>query len=265
MAEFSDMYLSDFLAAVALLLLVFTLAKLLRVTYQLRRPRMVLGLLGLIALSALAHFLDGGRLTGEIQGYTSLLGLVLRGGALVASILLASRWSWLFGRTRLTQPHEEMPRSLAVALESVRDLTAVRTELEARSTLLTVRTKRLAGAFAAARVVAAQWKIETGEVEWEIGYPLVAELMGLDHARLTSMQLLLSEADAHRLRQVCRCAMEGENSRIEFESKIAGSPDRSIRLSAEAQPAVKGEPASVVGMFRIVPVDVSGAPPSPPR
>lgn len=164
----------------------------------------------------------------------------------------------VFDREALERAYEEERRSRF-------ELEAERAELESRSAQLTLKYRRISDAIAATYVIALQWKVESGEVEWEVGYSSAAHHLNLPHASFDHWRVFLDASGIEQLKSESRQAIRNNGGRLEFAKKIAGPPDRNIRLSAMAVPEVKGEPASMVGMMRVVVCEPTPDPPLPPR
>lgn len=160
---------------------------------------------------------------------------------------------------------EALERAYAQERRARLELEAERVELESRSALLTLKHRRISSAFSATYVIALQWQVSSGKIEWEIGYAPAAHHLNMPHASFGNWSVFLDARALDLLERASRHAIQDNGGRLEFEAKITGSSHRSIRLSAMAVPEVRDEPVSLVGMMRIVVCEPTHDPPSPPH
>lgn len=131
------------------------------------------------------------------------------------------------------------------------ELTALRDEIEGRAAVMTARARKLDAAIASAGVVACRWEIETGIIEWQIGF---AELARATSSRIGQQfhnwEQAIGPESAARLRDASLRSAETETT-LDFQTTIASTNDFNIRLSASPEPPVAGQPRYMVGMFRL--------------
>jgi hypothetical protein len=200
------------------------------------------------AVDALMFYYPVYRALGVIKAATALISLTT---ALVLIRSLPAVLAWPSVQAANAELNGAVERELAVR----HDLERARTELEARSAILSQRSRRINVALSGLRALACQWVAQTGHIEWEIGYDELATELALPAREFRSWMNLLDERDVARLRDACRQAREHPHESITFEASVAGSSRYLLRLGARAEPEVRGEPPTMVGLLRILPKD----------
>jgi len=136
------------------------------------------------------------------------------------------------------------------------ELEKVRSELEARSSELSVHRHRINNAMEASMVLACQWTVDTGEFIWEIGAPRWITELQIDttERHIRSWNLVFPPAEFARFVAECREAAASE-SVLNFEAQVKTRSGKNflIRVSAVADRKVKGAPRTATGMSRLIP------------
>ncbi len=187
-----------------------------------------------------------------IYRFGGVLKAVTAGVSLLTAIVLVRAMPAILGAPAILRERDSLKDNLDVERQTTVLLSEERERMAKRSAELTSRTRRLAEAFAAGRVVALRWRVADGEVLWEIGMGETSHLCGLSNAEsFQNWRRLLSEPDAKRLRETA--ATCEQNKAIEFEAPVKERPDMVLRLTATPDPAVSGEERTATGMFRLIP------------
>ncbi|MBX3386777.1 MAG: hypothetical protein KF768_09415 [Phycisphaeraceae bacterium] len=214
-------------------------------------PRLLLLFVAFILACGLTHLCDAMmfyhpayRLLGVMKAATAAV-------SLATAVVLIANLPELISLPSVRRANRALTQAVAQADSLRAELETARREQEERSTQLTLRNRRMTAALDAARVVAVQWSADTNAVRWELGYAGLARALGLPSQEFGSWQDLLAPDEARRLVGACRAHAAGGH--LTFESTIAGSPSVRLRLSALAEPHVRGEPPSMTGMFRLIP------------
>ncbi len=204
------------------------------------------------ALDALMFYHPIYRVLGVVKAVTAVV-------SFTTAVVLIRSLPWLLTLPSIQSANTELRGVLTRESALRAELERARNELEIRTATLSQRSRRLSDALAGLRGLSCQWVAETGHVEWEIGYDALATDLGLPAREFRSWSNLLDERDVKRLRDACLLAHERPDEPITFEATMAGSPRHTLRLGARAEPQVRGEPATMVGVLRIIRRDqVSG-------
>lgn len=185
------------------------------------------------------------RLAGLVKAVTAVV-------SVVTAIVMVRSLPWLLALPDVQAVNDQLRAALAREERTREELSEARTALERRSSEMTQRLRRKTAALAGARAVACRWEVESGRVDWQIGFVESCRQSGLpDTMRFQTIGDLLTPPDAARLCQAMRkAAASGEH--IEFEGDLAIGNGRRIRLGATAEPPVDGQPRYMTGMFRLL-------------
>lgn len=139
-------------------------------------------------------------------------------------------------------------RSLAHELESAHQV------LEQRTSQLVVREHRMRGAAGAAKACALAWEAATGRIVWEIGYAEAMRSAGVGwKSDLVAWTDLIGE-DASRALQTASEEAIADNRVLHRRFDLLGHEGVwDIRVTATPDARVKGEPATLSGMFGLIP------------
>lgn len=149
------------------------------------------------------------------------------------------------------QKNQELAREIDRGRGEIRELSSARDSIEKRTAMLTSRLRRVSEAFAAARTVACRWKLETGEIEWEVGYDETARRAGLVVKEpLKRWEGLIGAAGWEAMRAASLEAAR-DGSVMQYDSPEIAEGVR-MRLAASADPTVEGQPRTMTGMFRFL-------------
>jgi len=228
--------------------LVFTLARRRDVPF----PGIVALFVAFIVACGITHAADAMmfyhplyRLLGVIKAITAIV-------SLTTAVILIRSLPALLALPSIQTSNRDLKAALERESSLRHELERARSELEARTAALSQRSRRMNSALVALRGLACEWAVETGRVEWEIGYDQLATELGLPAREFRSWDGLLDERDVERLRDLCRRARERPLDPLTFEASMAGSPRHVLRLGARVEPEVRGEPATMVGVVRIM-------------
>ena len=168
----------------------------------------------------------------------------------LTAVVLVRRFPSLLSLPRMRDEKEALEHTLAAERGSAASLADARLELEARNSELTLRLRRAMTAMNAAEACACRWDVATGTVDWEKGYAHMQRLHGGGlPATFTSWADLIGPEAADRLLAMCRDVCERDEP-LEFQlNEIL--PGRDLRMRALAEPPVRGQERTMVGMFRI--------------
>lgn len=132
------------------------------------------------------------------------------------------------------------------------EVSAARDALERRSAEMTQRVRRTSAALSSALAVACQWRADTGDVLWEIGYPETCRRAGISSfGTFRSIRDLFVDEDATRLEQLV-ASTSPEDPAIVFEGRLRADSSRMLRMSARREEDVNGIPLTMTGMFRVL-------------
>ncbi|MDX2114767.1 MAG: hypothetical protein SFZ24_03990 [Planctomycetota bacterium] len=244
--------ISDLLIFVAYSAIPLGLAVVLIRRRDLPFPWLVALFVSFILSCGVTHAVDALMFEWPIYRFLGLMKLLTAAVSLTTAAVLVRTLPFVLSLPSIQKANEE----LAEAIDRERllrgELEQARTEVEARSTQLTVRNRRFATALAAARVVALQWDVPTGQVVWELGYGNLAQRLGLEKNALRSWSDLLDAQHVEQLRALCERAVSAGVEAVDFEAPIVGQRGVTLRMSAAVEPQVKGESLSMVGMLRVL-------------
>lgn len=215
-------------------------------------PRIITLFVAFIMACGIAHAVDAAMFYYPIYRFLGVVKAVTALVSLTTAVVLMRSLPALMALPSVQSANEGL--KAAIERESVvrRELERARSELEMRTAVLSQRSRRISTALTALRGLACQWVVDTGRVEWEIGYDELATDLNLQAREFRSWSNLLDERDVARLRDMCRDAHEHPHEPVTFEATMAGSPRYLLRLGARAEPEVRGEPATMVGVLRIL-------------
>lgn len=219
-------------------------------------PRVLALFVVFILSCGLSHLVDAMMFYWPVYRFLGVVKAVTAVASISAAVVLIGSLHSVLHVPSVRRANEALELALKREQEVRAQLEAARVELESRSSELTIKGRRLKSALNASLVIACRWGIDTGRVEWEMGYAHAATALGMRVTEFTDWHQLLDEADVAGLAAACHGAVKSGKTMV-FEGKIAGAPHLRMRLSGSAEPEVKGTPAIMVGMFRVMP---SGAP-----
>lgn len=214
-------------------------------------PRLLLLFVAFILACGLTHLCDALMFYQPMYRFLGLMKAFTAAVSLTTAVVLIANLPELLALPSVRRANRQLSEALAQASLLRTELESSRQELEERSTQLTVRNRRMASALDATHVVALQWVVESGVVRWDLGFANAVRKLQLPTAEFANWSNLLSADDAARLARACAHAVE-HGGHLTFEATIAGPPSVALRLSAMADPQVRGEPATMTGMFRFI-------------
>lgn len=197
------------------------------------------------AVDALMFYYPIYRLLGLVKAITGVV-------SFTTAIVLIQALPGLLSLPSIKTANEELRAGYQREIGLREDLERARTELELRTATLSQRSWRLGRALTGTRALACQWESESGQIEWEIGYDELATELDLPAREFRSWSSILDERNVGRLRDACAAARECRPDPVTFETPLAGAPRCLMRLAMAAEPEVRGEPATMVGLARIV-------------
>lgn len=157
--------------------------------------------------------------------------------------------------------HRDAETELAQRRSKDEKLETARSQLEERGAMLTVRDRRLRRAMNAATAGAVGWKIETGEIEWEVG---LRELLGdppVPSPTNDTWAKLIGPENAERVRAESEHASRtGGQAVIELPVTLASGGRGVIRIRAHADPGAAGESPTMSGLVGVIATDATPEP-----
>jgi hypothetical protein len=197
------------------------------------------------AIDAMMFYYPIYRFLGVIKAVTAIV-------SFTTAVVLIRALPDVLGLPSIQSANTDLKAALERESSLRHELERARSELENRTATLSQRSRRLTTALASLRGLACQWVVETGHIEWEIGYDELATELNLPAREFRSWANLLEERDVARLRVMCSEARAQPREPITFEANMAGSSRHQLRLGARVEPEVRGEPAMMVGVLRIL-------------
>jgi len=193
------------------------------------------------------------RLSGLVKAITavvSLLTAVVVIRALPEAVALPS----------VRRANTDLQAALVRERTLARELESAHQTLEDRTSLLAVREHRMRGAAGAAKACALAWDVESGRIVWEIGHAEAMRSAGLGwQGELTHWTDLVGETGARSLQRASEEAL-AENRVLHRRFDLLGHEGVwDIRVTATPDARVKGEPATMTGMFGLMPATDSRA------
>lgn len=215
-------------------------------------PRILALFVAFIMACGITHAVDGLMFYYPIYRFLGVVKAVTAVVSFTTAVVLIRSLPALLTVPSIQSANADLKGAVARETSLRHELERARSDLELRTATLSQRSRRMSTALGSLRGLACQWVVRTGQVEWEIGYDELATELGLPAREFRSWSALLDERDVQRLRDVCLLACEQRQEPITFEAPMAGSPRHLLRLGARAEPAVRGEPATMVGVLRIM-------------
>jgi hypothetical protein len=103
------------------------------------------------------------RLAGLVKAVTAVV-------SVVTAIVMVRSLPWLLALPDVQAVNDQLRAALAREERTREELSEARTALERRSSEMTQRLRRKTAALAGARAVACRWEVESGRVDWQIGF-----------------------------------------------------------------------------------------------
>lgn len=189
---------------------------------------------------------------------------VYRLSALVKAVTAAVSWATVFALIRvmpeaialpsLKATNERLQSEVEAREAAQRKMERGREEIEERSSLLTLRDRRIRSALGASGATAAQWEIEGGRILWELSAaaPSDERASPIDgHERWSQ---IIGPPGAADLERELRAAAAGSGH---FEGALEVTrPDGSsavLRMSADVDQPEAGKPRTATGLWRLLP------------
>lgn len=141
--------------------------------------------------------------------------------------------------------------ALAAERTMFAELTTLRDEIEGRAAVMTARARKLDAAISSAGVVACRWEVESGAIDWQIGFAdLARSTRAVVGPEFVSWEEAIGTENAAALRERSRiAAVKGQT--LDFQTSIRGSTELVLRMSASPEAPVAGQPRFMIGMFRL--------------
>ena len=153
----------------------------------------------------------------------------------------------------LRQDNDALRREIERHASTAQALAATRDELEARSSQLTRKDRRIKDAMAAADACALRWEPDSGRVVWAVGFEHCFELCESPIRPFEDWSMLLEPEQFERLRSE---AMAAHANARALETMLTvrrrGGDSIQIRVAASPTTASEGEASQMTGMFRVL-------------
>lgn len=155
---------------------------------------------------------------------------------------------------RIKKTNEQLADALAREQALSQQLACAQEELEKRNAMLAVREHRMRNAVGAAKACALSWDVESGSILWHLRFHEAMRSAGLNWTNdLHHWNELISQDYADDFRAAVVEAMQSQrvvHRRFDLRGH-EGTWD--IRMTATPDPPVTGQPATMSGMFGLVP------------
>lgn len=150
--------------------------------------------------------------------------------------------------------HADLEAALVRERALAHDLESARRAAEQRTSQLAVREHRMRAAASAAKACFVAWEADSGRIVWEIGFAEAMRGAGLSWNRdLTHWSQLIGEQGAAALRSVALDSVSAHRCLYRRLGLLGSEGVWDLFVSAKADPPVKGEPATLTGVFGVVP------------
>jgi hypothetical protein len=238
-----------FLAYVAIPI---SLALVVRRRRDLPQPRVWILFALFIFSCGLTHLIEASIFWHPWYRLSALLKVITALVSVATAVVLARALPDIIATPGIHRLNSRLRAALATERTLSGQLATARKQLEDRTALMTGRARKIDAALAAAGVVACRWRIDTGEVDWEIGFGGVSRgVRAIVGREFTTWAAIIGQEAAEGLRDAARRAAE-HNRTLDFQAHVLGS-EFVLRMSGSPEPAVAGQPREMIGMFRLFP------------
>ncbi|MBL0921123.1 MAG: hypothetical protein IBJ10_03225 [Phycisphaerales bacterium] len=148
--------------------------------------------------------------------------------------------------------NRQLTAEIARRAEAEAALEAARTELELRTSHLTLRERRVTDALSAASVGAVRWEIDSGRVLWEIGVLSALRRMELEAHDMDDWGAVMAPGDALAFRIAATEAASAGKTLYTTVSFQVGRRSQPAMLAGRADPEVAGQARTMTGMVRLI-------------
>ncbi len=216
-------------------------------------PVLIVLFVAFILACGLTHATDALMFYHPIYRFLGLMKALTAVISLTTAVVLIGALPQLLGMPEIQRTNTKLKGQLVGEAHLRENLETARGEQERRSAQLTLVNRRITEAFTAGRSIALRWSIDDGVIDWDLGYSRVAEAMRLPAKNLRHWSDILPPEEAERLAALCREVADSGQRRVSFESvPPLDSAGPTVRLTAEVEPAVRGEPMMAIGLMRFM-------------